>query len=80
MTMFGALSCPPSTANTGMPASLSLLKLVIADSSVTFDGLGWWNRSPAMSMKSGWSWMVLSTISLNVLSKSCRRASRLYCA
>ena len=40
MTMFGALSCPPSTANTGMLASLSRLKLVMADSNVTFDGLG----------------------------------------
>jgi len=38
--MFGAESWPPSTAKTGMPASLNRLKLVIAASSVTFDGLG----------------------------------------
>lgn len=61
--MLGAESCEPSTVRTGISASRRRLKFLIAFSSVVFDGRAWWNRSPAIMMKSGFSSMVLSTSS-----------------
>lgn len=78
--VFGAESCEPSTVKTGMLASFRRLKLRMVFSNVLLDGLAWWKRSPAIIMKSGLSAIVLSTSSLNALSKSCLLASKPYCA
>ena len=76
--MLGAESWEPSTANTGIPASLRRRRLDIADSKVEFVGRACSKMSPARIMKSGFSSIVLSTSSENTFSKSFRRASRLY--
>jgi hypothetical protein len=75
----GAESCEPSTVKTWIPTSLRRLKFFMVLSSVTFEGRAWWNRSPAIIMKSGFSSMVLSTSSRKALSKSSRLASKPYC-
>lgn len=74
----GAESWEPSTVSTGISASLSRLKLVMAFSRVMLDGRACWKKSPAMIMKSGFSSMVLSTTSWNAVLKSSRRVSELY--
>jgi hypothetical protein len=78
--VLGAESCEPSTVRTGIPASFKRLKFRMVFSKVMFDGRAWWNRSPAIIMKSGFNSRVLSTVSVKALSKSCLRASKPYCA
>ena len=75
----GDESCEPSTVKTGIPASRRRLKFFMVFSNVALDGRAWWNRSPAIIMKSGFNSMVLSTSSWKDLSKSSRLTSRPYC-
>ena len=77
--MLGAESCEPSTVKTGIPASRKRLKFLMAFSNVTFEGWAWWNKSPAIIMKSGFNLMVLSISSWKTRSKSSRLTSKPYC-
>ncbi len=76
----GARSWDPSTARTGTPASRRRMNCVMAASRVALEGRACWKRSPATTMKSGFSSRVLSTTSRKAAVKSSCRASRLYCA